>query len=151
MTYGSEGTAFRCPGPGKRALWTPSTTTWKAWGYEHAYHRRPDRYAGRLLRPGLLAQLHAGIFTGQGLWSPAEPSICGRALSPFWAFFMTVTHFMPQWCFPGLMLTIFAMICAFIGISCGLDRRGAFYVGMRAFMLGEFASHSLGGRSSTTP
>ena len=58
----------------------------------------------------------------------------------FWFFFMTVTHLLPKWCFIPLMLTIFSMICIFIGISCGFDRRGALYVGMRAFILGEFAA-----------
>ncbi len=57
-----------------------------------------------------------------------------------WAFYMTVTHFLPQWCFLGLMAAIFGMICAFIGISCGLGWRETLYMGMRAFMLGEFAA-----------
>lgn len=95
-----------------------------------------------------------GVYYALGYWLSSMlyiyrtgPLVRGRAQHLreglcllFWAFFMTVTHMLPQWCFPALMLAIFGMICAFIGISCGLDRRGSFYVGMRAFMLGEFAS-----------
>ncbi|MBQ1922274.1 MAG: hypothetical protein II189_00465, partial [Lachnospiraceae bacterium] len=95
-----------------------------------------------------------GVYYALGYWLSSMlyiyrtgPLVRGRAQHLreglcllFWAFFMTVTHMLPQWCFPALMLAIFAMICAFIGISCGLDRRGSFYVGMRAFMLGEFAA-----------
>lgn len=54
--------------------------------------------------------------------------------------FMVITDFRPQWTFIPLMAVIFTGICLFIGLSCEVNRRQAVYLGIRGFMLGEFAA-----------